>query len=201
MVCKKGCIIMSKNIAIDLDGVIFDTERYFRVASEIEDVNNYGLNNKIDNRNVRFQDRYNWDKNFEESFYAKNVYDIEEKSGIMPGASYVLSYLKSRGYKLYVITARGFFSQKQIDLTNMLLKRYDLYNMFEKIIYKSSEKLDKILEYKIDYMIDDNLNICKYVKDACTPIYFKDGPVRSSSSNNIITVNNWGEIYRYFYNQ
>ena len=50
---------MSKTIAIDLDGVIFDTERYFRVASEIEDVNKYGLNNKIDNRNVRFQDRYN----------------------------------------------------------------------------------------------------------------------------------------------
>lgn len=192
---------MSKTIAIDLDGVIFDTERYFRVASEIEDVNKYGLNNKIDNRNVRFQDRYNWDKDFEESFYAKNVYDFEERSGIMPGANYVLSYLKSRGYKLYVITTRGFFSQKQVDLTNSLLKRYDLYNMFEKIIYKSSEKLDKILEYKIDYMIDDNLDVCEYVKNACTAIYFKDGPVRSSSSSNIVTVNNWGEIYRYFYNQ
>ena len=121
---------MSKTIAIDLDGVIFDTERYFRVASEIEDINNYGLNNKVDNRNVRFQDRYNWDKEFTESFYAKNVYDIEERCGIMPGVSYVLSYLKSRGYKLYVITARGFFSQKQIDLTNTLLKKYNLYDMF-----------------------------------------------------------------------
>lgn len=189
---------MSKNIAIDLDGVIFDTERYFRVASEIEDVNKYGLNNKINNKNVRFQDRYNWDKDFAEAFYAKNVYDFEEKSGIMPGANYVLNYLKSRGYKLYVITARGFFSQKQIDLTNMLLKKYDLYNMFEKIIYKSNKKLDKILEYKIDYMIDDNLDICEYVKDACTSIYFKDGPVRLASSSNIVTVNNWGEIYRYF---
>ena len=59
---------MSKTIAIDLDGVIFDTERYFRVASEIEYINNYGLNNKVDNRNVRFQDRYNWDKEFIESF-------------------------------------------------------------------------------------------------------------------------------------
>ena len=172
---------MSKTIAIDLDGVIFDTERYFRVASEIEDINNYGLNNKVDNRNVRFQDRYNWDKKFIESFYAKNVYDIEERCGIMPGVSYVLSYLKSRGLKLYVITARGFFSQKQIDLTNTLLKKYNLYDMFEKIIY--------------------NLDICEYVKDACTSIYFKDGPVRPASSSNIVTVNNWGEIYRYFYNQ
>ena len=50
-------------------------------------------------------------------------------------------------------------------------------------------------------MIDDNLDICEYVKDACTPIYFKDGPVRLASSSNIVTVNNWGEIYRYFYNQ
>lgn len=128
----KGCIITSKTIAIDLDGVIFDTERYFRVASEIEDINKYGLNNKVDNRNVRFQDRYNWDKEFIESFYAKNVYGIEERCGIMTGVNYVLSYLKSRGYKLYVITARGFFSQKQIDLTNMLLKKYNLYDMFEK---------------------------------------------------------------------
>ena len=99
------------------------------------------------------------------------------------------------------LRTRGFFSQKQIDLTNTLLKKYDLYNMFEKIIYKSNKKLDKILEYKIDYMIDDNLDICEYVKDACTSIYFKDGPVRPASSNNIVTVNNWGEIYRYFYNQ
>ena len=50
-------------------------------------------------------------------------------------------------------------------------------------------------------MIDDNLDVCEYVKNACTAIYFKDGPVRSSSSSNIVTVNNWGEIYRYFYNQ
>ena len=61
--------------------------------------------------------------------------------------------------------------------------------------------IEQILEYKIDYMIDDNLDICEYVKDACTSIYFKDGPVRPASSSNIVTVNNWGEIYRYFYNQ
>ena len=36
---------MNKKIAIDLDGVIFDTERYFRVFTEIEDVNHYGFNN------------------------------------------------------------------------------------------------------------------------------------------------------------
>lgn len=69
---------MSKTIAIDLDGVIFDTERYFRVASEIEDVNKYGLNNKVDNRNLRFQDRYNWDKDFIEDFY-KKTYMILKK--------------------------------------------------------------------------------------------------------------------------
>ena len=150
---------MSKTIAIDLDGVIFDTERYFRVASEIEDVNKYGLNNKIDNRNVRFQDRYNWDKDFEESFYAKNVYDFEERSGIMPGANYVLSYLKSRGYKLYVITARGFFSQKQVDLTNSLLKRYDLYNMFEKIRSIISEQLsiDDVDTITLDTSLTEDL--------------------------------------------
>ncbi len=61
-------------IAIDLDGVVFDTERYFRVISEIEDVNNFGLNNRLNNEELRFQERYNWNKKFSDGFYAKNVF-------------------------------------------------------------------------------------------------------------------------------
>ena len=95
---------MEKKIAVDLDGVIFDTERYFRVFSDIEDVNNFGFNNVIDKKKTRFQDRYKWDKDFIEDFYSKNVYDFEKSSGVMPGVCYVLNYLKSRGYKLYIIT-------------------------------------------------------------------------------------------------
>lgn len=188
---------MNKKIAIDLDGVIFDTERYFRVFTEIEDVNHYGFNNVKDNREVRFQDRYNWDDDFTEDFYSKNVYDYEIKAGILPGVKEVLYYLKDMGYKLYVITARGFFSQKQIDLTLELLKKYDL-DIFEEIVFKSKTKKDIIIKYGIDYMIDDNLKICNIVKDACKAIYFKDGPSYDANDNDIITVHNWGEIYRYF---
>lgn len=189
---------MKKKIAVDLDGVIFDTERYFRVFSDIEDVNNFGFNNVIDKKKTRFQDRYKWDKDFIEDFYSKNVYDFEKSSGVMPGVCYVLNYLKSRGYKLYIITARGFFSVKQMKLTIKLLKKYHLYNLFEEIIFKSKLKKDKLLEYNISYMIDDNLYICNSIKDICTPIYFKDGPLYDAKDDKIITVNNWADIYRFF---
>ncbi len=47
-------------------------------------------------------------------------------------------------------------------------------------------------------MIDDNLDICDFIKDICTPIYFKDTPLYDAKDDKIITVNNWGDIYRYF---
>ena len=74
----------------------------------------------------------------------------------------------------------------------------NLYNLFEEIIFKSKLKKDKLLEYNISYMIDDNLDICDSIKDICTPIYFKDGPLYDAKDDKIITVNNWADIYRFF---
>lgn len=71
-------------------------------------------------------------------------------------------------------------------------------DIFEEVIFKSKEKKDVIEKYNIDYMIDDNLKVCNNVKDVCTAIYFKDGPSYDANDNNIITVHNWGEVYRYF---
>ena len=45
-------------IAVDLDGVIFDTERDFRVLCEIYDIDNHKQNKVINNSFLKFQDRY-----------------------------------------------------------------------------------------------------------------------------------------------
>lgn len=47
-------------IGIDLDGVIFDSEKEFRVYSELYDMLDLKQNNKINNQELKFQDRFNY---------------------------------------------------------------------------------------------------------------------------------------------
>lgn len=184
-------------IGIDLDGVIFDTERTFRFYSDIWDLEHHGLNNVIDDREVNFQQRYNWTEEEKEEFYSKYVYDLELKSGFFPGVKETLLYLKSLGYELYVITARGFYSQEQIDITMKLLKDEGL-DIFDDYFFKSEDKKKVILDNKIDYMIEDHNKICESIKDICKVIYLKSAYSKTIEDSNVVTVYGWHEIYRYF---
>ena len=47
-------------IGIDLDGVIFDSEKLYRVYTELYDMIELGKNSKKDNRELKFQDRFDW---------------------------------------------------------------------------------------------------------------------------------------------
>lgn len=47
-------------IGIDLDGVIFDTEKTFRVYSELYDMLELKQNSKENNYELKLQDRFNW---------------------------------------------------------------------------------------------------------------------------------------------
>lgn len=46
------------SIVVDLDGVIFETEKDFRALVEIYDVNTCKTNNIIDNSSLKYQDKY-----------------------------------------------------------------------------------------------------------------------------------------------
>ncbi len=47
-------------IGVDLDGVIFDSEKEYRVYSELYDIIELKRNSKIDNREISFQKRFKW---------------------------------------------------------------------------------------------------------------------------------------------
>lgn len=49
-----------KKIALDLDGVVFDSENLYRVYTEIYDTDNNKKDTIIDNSQRIFQKRYNW---------------------------------------------------------------------------------------------------------------------------------------------
>ena len=58
-------------IGIDLDGVVFDSEKEFRVYSELYDMIDLKQDSKTDNRKLKFQDRFQWTEKETEDFLKK----------------------------------------------------------------------------------------------------------------------------------
>ena len=94
-------------IGIDLDGVVFDTEKEFRVYSELYDAKDLNQNSKVDNREFRFQDRFNWTEEELKGFLEKYHKQIILEANYLPGAKRVLNFLKQSGHTLILISARG----------------------------------------------------------------------------------------------
>ena len=187
-------------IGLDLDGVVFDSEKYFRVYAELYDILELHQNGIIDNREVRFQERYNWDKKTIDSFMNKYMFKIIKKCNLVPGAKEVIKLLKDEGHELIIITARGGITQgsEYIKLTEDILKNNDMY-IFDKYIWAADSKCEACVNEKLDIMIEDSDKNCKLISDKkIRTLYFKDAPNFEVQENEYLkTVYNWGEIYRY----
>ena len=95
-----------KKIALDLDGVVFDSENLYRVYTEIYDVDVKHNNNLKDNTKRLFQDRYNWTADECKEIYNKIAPTVLNDANIMTGADIVLNKLKDK-YELIVVTSRN----------------------------------------------------------------------------------------------
>lgn len=84
-------------IGIDLDGVVFDSEKEYRVYSELYDMIDLKQNSKTDNRKLAFQERFNWTQEEIDGFFKKYHKQITLESNFMPGAKTVLKMLKQDG--------------------------------------------------------------------------------------------------------
>lgn len=185
-------------IGIDLDGVIFDSERMYRVYAELYDILELHQNGIIDNREVKFQDRYNWSKETIDNFMEKYQTRIVKDAPFMPGAKEVINMLKNEGHELIVITSRGSNNKQHINITEDILKRNNMY-IFDKYCWGVEKKREVCVAEKIDLMIEDSNNNCKEISDAkIKTIYFKDAPNYDMEENEYLkTLYNWGETYRY----
>ena len=90
-------------IGIDLDGVVFDTEKEYRVYTELYDMLVLKQNSKIDNSELRFQDRFKWTEENSSDFLKRYHEKITREANYMPGAKDVLKMLKQDGHKLIMI--------------------------------------------------------------------------------------------------
>lgn len=185
-------------IGIDLDGVIFDTEKEFRVYSELYDMMELHRNSKKDNRNMRFQDRFDWTTEEINDFLSKYHKKVIEESSFMPGVKDILKKLKEDGHDLILITARGGINKEMIHITEKRLKQNNL-DIFDKYYWAIGKKDEICTKEHIDIMIDDFDENCKAISDAkVKTIYLKDAPSKELDENEYLKVlYNWGEIYRY----
>lgn len=185
-------------IGIDLDGVVFDSEKDFRIYSELYDIFDLKRNSTIDKHQVRFQERLNWTEEEQKEFLERYHAKIVKESNYMPGAKMILKMLKEEGHELVVITARGGFSKEIKTLTEERLKLDDM-NIFDNCYYAIKDKGEICEKENVDVMIDDLPANCKGVADRkIKAIYLKDAPSYDMEENEYVKVlYNWGEIYRY----
>ncbi len=185
-------------IGIDLDGVVFDSEKEFRVYSELYDMIDLQQNSKVNNKELRFQDRFRWTKAQTEDFLKKYHKQIIAESNFMPGVERVLKLLKQDGHSLILITARGGMNKDMIKITEERLKENGM-NIFDKYYWATENKDEVCVKENVDIMIDDFYQKCESIaKSKIKTIYLKDAPSYDLRENDYIKVlYNWGEIYRY----
>ena len=185
-------------IGIDLDGVLFDSEKEYRICTELYDIQDLKSNNIVDNRELMFQKRYSWNEEQIQGFIKKYHRYITENSNFMPGAKTVLKLLKEEGHSLIIITARGGINKDLIPLTEEILKQNNM-DIFDKYYWSTSNKSEICIKEKIDLMIDDSNHNCKKIaENKIKTIYLKDAPSYEIEETEYIkTLYNWGEIYRY----
>ena len=189
-------------IGIDLDGVIFDSEKLYRVYSELFDVCELKRNSIISEGELKFQKRYDWTEEEKNLFIEKYHRRIVHEANFMPGVIEVLKMLKDNGNQFILITARGGIAKDMISVTEEKLKSKGLF-IFEKCYWGTINKDEICVKENIDIMIDDYIDNCRMVAESnIKTIYLKDAPSYEAEENpNIITLYNWGEIYRYLKEQ
>lgn len=182
-----------KKIALDLDGVVFDSENLYRVYTEIYDVDMFKKDNLIDNSKRLFQKRYNWSEEEFDNFYQENAENVLSTANLMPGADIVLKRLVNE-YEIIIITARN---DKEVLIAKNKLNDLGLTGI--SIFNNEHSKIQRLIEEKCNYIIDDDEEICREAsKKGIRAIYLKNAAANQIEDTlNFKVVNNWGEIYKY----
>lgn len=180
-------------IAIDLDGVVFDTEEYYRTYAHLYDIN-VVKNGMIDSEEMDTHVRFGWNNDIANEFYAKYTEIVLNNAPLKPGVKYVLEQLKQLGHTLICITARGYYRQCEIDITEKRLN--DAGIIFDKIIYNKTKKLQACQEERVDLIIDDNHKTIELLSENNIKCFhFKGAGLKSVKNKNVIQVQNWGDIF------
>ena len=98
-------------IGIDLDGVVYQTENWFRDYSE--QYNKLIGGKVIRPDELKISDRYDWEKEDLWQFLNDCFYEVEQNAPLYPKAKEIIDKLK-KDNKFVFITNRGRISEEEI---------------------------------------------------------------------------------------
>ena len=174
-------------IGIDIDGVLTNIEQYL-----IDYLSKYCIENNIKFNigisNYKVSKSFNITNEQEDDFWNEYLenYAINEKA--RPFAAEVIKKLKEDGNEIYIITARW--------LKEWLIKNDIVYY---KLIFSKAEKenkLQEIIDNKIDLMIEDNPNNINQLSSVVPIICYNAGYNRECVGDKITRCYSWYDIYR-----
>lgn len=189
-------------IGIDVDGVILDYERILRAYGDLYDFIELKKDGIINRNEHYLRNRYNWTEEERMNFINQYFLKLSKYAELIPGAKEVIHLLQKEGHELIVISARGGTVEGMDDI-GIAKEKFERENIsFSKYYWKQVDKLEVAQKEKIDYMIDDNFDICKKLSEnGIRTIYFRDKDMKKLENENVIEVSNWGEIYRIIKNR
>ena len=90
-------------IGIDLDGVLFDSESFYRSYAELFDIK-LNREGSHDESELSIEQKYNWSAEEFQQFLDECMQHVTEDAPLKPYAKEVINLLKSRGHRLVIIT-------------------------------------------------------------------------------------------------
>ena len=181
------------NIAIDLDGVVFNSEMYFMAAAEIYDAMTLGKNSILRPEEPRVQNKYAWNEE-ELAGYISRFANAEDFD-VMPCAKTVIDLLRKR-HTLYVVSARGQFNEGEIEIAKRKLAEADI--TFDRYCFGHLDKTQIVRDNHISVMIDDRYDVCETLSaQGVFCIYFRmAGRKKLAETPFLREANNWGDVCR-----
>jgi uncharacterized HAD superfamily protein len=185
-------------IAIDLDGVVFNSEMFFMASGEIYDAMILGKNSIIKADEPRVQNKYSWNDKELQGYIDRYANSLD--FDIMPCAKIVIDALNENN-ETYVISARGQFNNDEITIAKKKLEEANIN--FDHYYFGYLNKKQIVKDCKIDVMIDDRYDVCQDLsKEGVFCLYFRmAGRKVIEETENVKEVHNWGEIYRILKNK
>lgn len=185
------------NIGIDLDGVVYQTERMWR---DYSDKYNKLIGGKLkDNSEPRVEKRYEWSDEQYESFIKNSSTEILLKAPIYPKAKEGIAKLKENN-KIYFITRRGLFPfcKDEIKITLDRLKSDGI--VYDDIFFAQDSKVKACKENDVDIMIDDYYKVIDELMDnGIKCLCFRDKR-NKMGKHNVLEVYSWDEVLEFFEN-
>lgn len=185
-------------IGIDIDGVITNVLEF-----EIDYASKYfyqqGNLNIIKSKLDFSKEDFYIDEKSSNEFWSKAIYDYVK---VKPRnfASEVINKLKNDGNTIFIITNRA-SNLSYCDITPDKMKRiviqwlddHSIY--YDKLIFSTKDKLDFIVDNRIDIMIDDDPKNIRTISNVIPVICYNANYNKLCEGNNIIRCYSWYDIY------